>query len=109
VVKLENTMITIIKDMSINLTLYLTTCKYCGSVFKHDETDLVKDLPKNSTIEIIDCPICKKRVDAQRIVSLENMPKPPPPRSPFPPSCVYKLNSGYMSSLKKIFKLKHKE
>lgn len=99
-------MITIIKDMSMNLKLYLTTCNYCGSVFKHDETDLVKDLPKNVNIEIITCPICKKRVDAQRIVSLPDIPKPPPPRSPYPPSAMYGLNSDYMLLFKKIFKFK---
>jgi predicted Zn-ribbon and HTH transcriptional regulator len=55
-------MITIIKDMSMTLKLYQTTCNHCGSIFKHDETDLVKDLPKNATIEAVDCPVCKKEL-----------------------------------------------
>jgi hypothetical protein len=89
----------------MNLRLYLTTCKYCGSVFKHDKTDLVKDLPKNVNIEIITCPICKKRVDAQRIVSLEDIPKPPP-RPLKPKNTIYELISDYIIIAKKSFKFK---
>jgi len=101
-------MITIIKDMSKNLREYLTTCKYCGSVFKHDETDLIKDLPKNSNIEVIDCPICKKRIDAQRITSLKDVPKPPPPppRPLKPKNAIYELISDYIIIAKKNFKFK---
>lgn len=99
-------MITIIKDMSMNLRLYQTTCNHCGSIFKHDKTDLVKDLPKNATIEAIDCPICKKRTLAQRIVSLEDVPKPPPPRPLKPKNCFYELVSDYIIIAKKSFKFK---
>lgn len=103
-------MITIIKDMSMNLRSYQTTCNHCSSIFKHDETDLVKDLPKNATIEVVDCPVCKKRTLAQRIAPLEGIPEPPPPppppRSLKPKNTIYELVSDYITIAKKSFKFK---
>lgn len=99
-------MITIIKDMSMNLKLYQTTCKYCGSVFEHDQTDLIEDFTKNSSSKEIVCPICKKRVAASCIVSSDDIPKPPPPRPLKPKNAFYELISDYIISAKKNFKFK---
>lgn len=106
-------MINIIKMGQIPQTpcRYKTTCNFCSTIFEHDETDCkIAFLPSGVSTKQVTCPLCESKIQptvkSSYFIQLEDLPKPPPPRSLKPKNTIYELVSDYITIAKKSFKFK---
>lgn len=101
-------MIEIIKMGKITKKCYETTCPDCNTIFTYHESDYIKDLPKYASIKLIECPLCKTRIETQKLKVPPHIPLPPPPRPLKPKSAIYELISDYIITAKKTFRFNPK-
>lgn len=109
-------MIQIIKMGRVPITTpeYRTTCYYCNTIFEHNKFDCIF-IPsaKEFYLEKVECPLCKNKVQPQKLKAPPDVPKPAepltaPPRPVYPNSATYELISDYVVLAKKIFKFNPK-